>query len=57
MAGRPIERFIQRQNVTLFKQKLADPKISESERQILLKLLAEEEAKEIPKKNWCVRRR
>jgi hypothetical protein len=44
-----MERFIQRQNVALFKKKLADPKTGETERQVILKLLAEE-AKEIPQK-------
>ena len=48
--GSPMERFIQRQNVALFKKKLADPKTGETERQVILKLLADEEAKEIPQK-------
>jgi hypothetical protein len=52
--GKPMERFIQRQNVALFKRKLTDPNTTELERQIILKLLAEAEAKEIPQKKGDV---
>jgi hypothetical protein len=52
--GKPMERFIQMQNEALFRRKLIDPHTTEPERQISLKLLAEEEAKEIPQKKGDV---
>jgi hypothetical protein len=39
-----MEKYIHRENLTLFKKRLAEAR-DESERQVLLKLLAEEEAK------------
>lgn len=41
-----MDKFIHNQNLALFKKKLTDPQISEAEREVLLKLLADEEAKE-----------
>ena len=40
-----MEKFIHRENLALFKKRLAEPR-SDAEREVLLKLLAEEEAKE-----------
>jgi len=37
-----------RENVALLKKRLADPNTTEAEREVILKLLAEEEAKELP---------
>jgi hypothetical protein len=45
-----MEWFIHTENLALFKRKLADPQTPESERRVLRKLLAEEEAKELPLK-------
>ena len=42
---RPVEKFIQRENVALYKKRLAEPQ-SGTERKIILKLLADEEAKD-----------
>ena len=45
-----MEKFIHQENLALFRRRLAEVR-GESERQVLLKLLAEEEAKEpIPEK-------
>ncbi|MGY3616110.1 hypothetical protein [Bradyrhizobium sp. USDA 10063] len=41
-----MEKFIHNQNLALFKKKLSDPHISEAEREVILRLLADEEAKE-----------
>jgi hypothetical protein len=43
----PVEKFIQRENVTLYKKRLAEPQ-TDGERKIILKLLADEEAKDAP---------
>jgi hypothetical protein len=43
-----MEKFIHRENLALFKKRLAEPR-GESERQVLLKLLADEEAKDSPR--------
>jgi hypothetical protein len=40
----PMEKFIKRENINIFKQRLTAP-VDEAQRQTLLKLLAEEEAK------------
>lgn len=45
-----MKNFIHRENLALFKKRLADP-CDDAERRVLLKLLAEEEAKEPPPKN------
>jgi len=42
-----MERFIHRENLALFKKRLAEP-CDDAKRQTLLKLLAEEEARESP---------
>jgi len=42
-----MERFIRRQNLALFKKRLAEP-CDDAQRRVLLKLLAEEEARELP---------
>ena len=44
-----MEEFIHRENLALFKKRLAEPH-SEAERGVLLKLLADEQAKEPPQK-------
>lgn len=44
-----MERFIHRENLALYKERLAEPH-TDAERRVLLKLLAEEEAKEAPPK-------
>jgi hypothetical protein len=44
-----MEKYIHRKNLALFKKRLAESH-SDAERQMLLKLLAEEEAKEPPPK-------
>ncbi|WP_201449740.1 hypothetical protein [Bradyrhizobium sp. Ai1a-2] len=41
-----MEKFIHNQNLALFRKKLNDPQISEAEREVVRKLLADEEAKE-----------
>jgi hypothetical protein len=45
-----MEKFIHRENLALFKKRLAEPH-GGAEREVLLKLLADEEAKEPPPKN------
>ena len=42
-----MEKFIQRENIALFKKRLDDPDITEAEREVILKLLAEEESKQL----------
>ena len=44
-----MERFIHRENLALYKKRLAESH-TDAERGVLLKLLAEEEAKETPPK-------
>jgi hypothetical protein len=47
-----VDRYIHRENLALFRKRLADSKTTEAEREVILKLLAEEEAREpSPKKN------
>ncbi len=41
-----MEKFIHNRNLALFKKKLNDPETTEAEREVILKLLADEEAKE-----------
>ena len=43
------EKFILRENLTLFKKRLAEAH-TDAEREVLFKLLADEEAKEAPPK-------
>jgi len=45
-----MEKFIHRENLTLFKKRLAEPN-TDAERDVLLRLLAEEQAKEPPPKH------
>ena len=45
-----MEKYIHRENLTLFKKRIAESH-SKAEREVLLKLLAEEEAKKPPQKN------
>jgi hypothetical protein len=45
--GHPMERFVRSQNLALFRKKLSDPQLSDAEREVVKRLLAEEEAKEI----------
>jgi len=40
-----MDSFIRRENIALFRKRLEDPRTSEAEREILLRLLAREEAK------------
>ena len=44
-----MEKYIHRENLALFRQRLAEPH-DDAEREVLLKLLAEEEAKDLSKK-------
>ena len=43
------EKYVHRENLALFKKRLAEAH-SDAEREVLLKLLADEEAKEPPRK-------
>jgi hypothetical protein len=51
-----MEKYIHRENLTLFKKRLAEAH-TDAERVVLLKLLAEEEAKEPPPKNGILKSR
>ncbi len=42
-----MERFIKQENLSLFRRRLADPSLSDKARKLLLKLIAEENAKEL----------
>ncbi len=44
-----MEKFIHQQNLDLFKKRLADPH-TDAEREMLMRLLTEEQAKETPLK-------
>ena len=44
-----MEKYVHRENLTLFRKRLAAPH-SDAERQVLLKLLADAEAREPPPK-------
>jgi len=46
MGDAPMKRFISRENIRIFKKRLVAP-ADEAQRQTLLKLLAEEEAKSV----------
>jgi hypothetical protein len=48
-----MEEYIHRENLTLFKKRLAEAH-SDAEREVLLKLLADEEAKVPPPKNGVI---
>ncbi len=45
-----IESFIKHEILTLFRKRLADPSLSDTARELLLRLLAEREAKEVSTK-------
>jgi len=47
-----MEKYVHRENLALFKKRLADAH-GDAEREVLSKLLADEEAKEPPPKNRC----
>jgi hypothetical protein len=51
-----MEKFIHRENLALFKKRLAEPH-SDAEREVLLKLMADEEAKEPRPKNGILKPR
>jgi hypothetical protein len=51
-----MEKFIHQQNLDLFKKRLAEPH-TDAEREVLMKLLADEQAKEPPPKNGVLRPR
>jgi hypothetical protein len=51
-----MEKYIHRENLTLFKKRLAEAH-TDAEREVLLKLLAEEAAKEPPPKNGILKSR
>ena len=51
-----MEKYIHRENLTLFKKCLAESH-SNAEREVLLKLLADEEAKEPPQRNGILKPR
>jgi hypothetical protein len=44
-----MEEFIHRENMIIFKRRLTEAK-TDSQRQLLMKLLAEEEARDTPRK-------
>jgi hypothetical protein len=46
-----LEAFVHHENLILFKRQLADPRTPDGQRQMLLRLLAEEEAKQFPDQN------
>jgi hypothetical protein len=57
MTGRAtVEKFIHRENLALFRKRLAEPH-GDAEHQVLLKLLAEEEAKDLPQSDSLPQRR
>jgi hypothetical protein len=45
-----VDRYIHLENLALFRKRLADSSITEAERKVILKLLADEEAREPPRK-------
>ena len=45
-----MDKYIHRENLTLFKKRLAEAR-TDAEREVILKLLANEEAKEPPSEN------
>ena len=51
-----MEKYIHRENLTLFKKRLAESH-RDAEREVLLKLLAEEKVKELPPKNGILKSR
>jgi hypothetical protein len=51
-----MEEFIHQQNLALFKKRLAEPH-THAEREVLMKLLMDEQAKEPPPKNGILQPR
>ncbi len=51
-----MEKYIHGENQTLFKKRLAEAH-TDAEREVLLKLLADEEAKELPRRNGILKSR
>ena len=51
-----MEKFIHQQNLDLFKKRLAEPH-TDAEREVLMKLLTDEQAKEVPPKNGVLKPR
>jgi hypothetical protein len=51
-----MEQFIHQQNLVLFKKRLAEPH-TEAEREVLMKLLTDEQAKEPPRTNGIIKPR
>ena len=51
-----MEKFLHRENLALFKKRLAEPH-SDAEREVLLKLLADEQAKEPSPRNSILKSR
>ena len=45
-----MDKFIHRENLALFRRRLVEPH-GDAEHQVLLKLLAEEEARDLPQSN------
>jgi hypothetical protein len=54
--GPLMENFIHQQNLALFKKRLAEPH-TDAEREVLMKLLTDEQAKEPPPTNGILRPR
>ncbi|BBB96714.1 MULTISPECIES: hypothetical protein [Bradyrhizobium] len=52
-----MERFIHDENLALFRKKLADPQLTDEERKVVLKLLADEEARQIASQGTAEDRR
>ncbi|QIG97914.2 hypothetical protein [Bradyrhizobium sp. 6(2017)] len=48
---RPMEQFVHNKNLALFRKKRADPRLTDGERKIVHKLLADEEARQIAPHN------
>jgi hypothetical protein len=48
-----LEEYVHRENLALFKMRLADPQTTEAQRDLLLRLLAKEEAKDILDADVC----
>lgn len=47
----PMEAFIHYENLIIFKKRLADPNITDEQRELLARLLAHEQAKRIDEKD------
>ena len=49
-----MEEFIHFENLIIFKRRLADPSITDEQRQTLTRLLALEQAKDVPEKEGAL---